>query len=177
MKKYKCGLYIGRFQPLHVGHTSIIDKMLDECEKVIIAIGSAQEGETQKNPFKFSFREEMIEETYSAYLDKLMIVPVRDRVNPSDDSSWGDYLFERVYEWCGEIPDVIYEGEEVVRTHWYDNIEISIVKVPRTILPISGTILRNAMIWNNKHLVLEHLPCAIHKYYDKMREVILKCYS
>ena len=47
MMKHKCGLYIGRFQPLHIGHTSIISKMLDECEQVIVAVGSAQESGTE----------------------------------------------------------------------------------------------------------------------------------
>jgi nicotinamide mononucleotide adenylyltransferase len=31
-KKYKCGLYIGRFQPIHIGHEAIIRQMFDECE-------------------------------------------------------------------------------------------------------------------------------------------------
>ena len=65
MKKYKCGLYVGRFQPLHVGHTSIISKMFDECEVVIVAVGSAQESGTVRNPFDFATRSRWIAETFS----------------------------------------------------------------------------------------------------------------
>lgn len=175
MKKYKCGLYVGRFQPLHVGHTSIISKMFDECEEVVIAIGSAQESGTRRNPFRFSFREEMIQDTYEFYWDRLKIVPVKDRENPSDDSSWGDYLFARVYEWSDLIPDVIYEGEEEVRTHWYDNLDVAVVKVPRTVLPISGTMLRDAIKRNDKKFVFQYIPYAIREHYNRMRKEIRKC--
>ena len=172
MKKYKCGLYIGRFQPLHVGHTSIISKMLDECEQVIVAVGSAQESGTERNPFSYDFRKEMIEQIY---LDHVIVVPIQDRKNPRNDSSWGDYLFENVYDECGLIPDVIYEGKEEERADWYNNLDVSIVKVPRTILPISGTMLRNAIAWNDKDVVLPWIPYAIREYYDEMRKEILKC--
>ena len=33
--KYRLGLYLGRFQPLHIGHTSIIDQMLEECRNMV----------------------------------------------------------------------------------------------------------------------------------------------
>ena len=38
MKKFKLGMYLGRFQPFHNGHKFIVDKMLEECEQVIIVI-------------------------------------------------------------------------------------------------------------------------------------------
>ena len=36
MKKYKLGMYLGRFQPFHNGHKAIVDKMLEECEEVVV---------------------------------------------------------------------------------------------------------------------------------------------
>ena len=172
MKKYKCGLYVGRFQPIHNGHTSIISRMLDECEKVVIAIGSAQESGTERNPFSFDFRKEMIKQIY---MDHVVVVPIRDRKNPRNDSSWGDYLFNSVYEYCGLTPDVIYEGEEEERVDWYNNLNVPVVKVSRTVLPISGTMLRNAIMWNDKDVTLQYIPYAIREYYDEMRKEILKC--
>ena len=77
--KFKCGLYVGRFQPLHIGHTSIIDRMLEECEEVIVAVGSAQESGTERNPLSYPFRQLIITETYYEYLGRLYIVPISDR--------------------------------------------------------------------------------------------------
>ena len=41
MKKYKLGMYLGRFQPFHNGHKYIVEWMLEECERVVIVIGSS----------------------------------------------------------------------------------------------------------------------------------------
>jgi cytidyltransferase-like protein len=34
--KYKTGIYIGKFCPLHFGHLSLINSMLHKCEKVYV---------------------------------------------------------------------------------------------------------------------------------------------
>lgn len=56
------GLFLGRFQPLHYGHVSVIESMLvdDELDEIIIGIGSAQEAYTKLNPFTAGERFEMI---------------------------------------------------------------------------------------------------------------------
>lgn len=171
--KYNYGLYIGRFQPLHIGHTSVIDKMLSECETVVIAVGSAQESGTEKNPLSFDLRKLLIYSVYSEYGDRVIVLPINDRKTYSDDPTWGDYLLDRVYEQCGLIPDVIYEGEESVRVHWYDNYNIPVVKVSRTHLPISGTELRKAIIEGNDIKAVIHLPNPVYLYYyDLIRKEI-----
>lgn len=38
----KFGLFIGRFNPVHLGHINTINKMLSENDHIIIAIGSHQ---------------------------------------------------------------------------------------------------------------------------------------
>ena len=173
--KYKCGLYIGRFQPLHIGHTHIISKMLDECDKVVIAIGSAQESGTKRNPLSYAYRKGLITETFFWQDDNMEFVPLNDRENPSDDASWGDYVFARVKGWCGLTPDVIYEGEESERTHWYDNLGVEVVRVTRSILPISGTALRDAIARNDKDVAFQYMPMATREYYKEIRKAILKC--
>lgn len=172
MTKYKCGLYIGRFQPLHIGHTHIISKMLDECEKVIIAIGSAQESGTKRNPLSYAYRKGLIMDTYFWQLDDMIFVPLKDREHPSDDASWGDYVMARVKEWCKMTPDVIYEGEEEERNTWYDNWRVNIERVPRTDIPVSATRLREAIKNEEYTEAVEMLPAAITYRISDMRRVI-----
>ena len=174
-KQHKCGLYLGRFQPIHIGHTSIINTMLDECETVIIAVGSAQASGTVKNPFNFNMRKRLIEEIYELHLDRIKVVPINDREHYSDDSSWGDYLLKNVYDYCCLRPDVIYEGYEQERSHWYDECDINVVTFSRIEIPISGTVLRSMLKVDCTKLALRYLPVSIHKYYDEMRKEILKC--
>lgn len=56
----KRALFPGRFQPFHKGHLAAINQLLDEYDEVIVAIGSAQEGYTCRNPFTAGERWEMI---------------------------------------------------------------------------------------------------------------------
>jgi nicotinamide-nucleotide adenylyltransferase len=45
------GLYIGRFQPFHNGHLSLIKEILKKVKKIHIVIGSSQHSDTKENPF------------------------------------------------------------------------------------------------------------------------------
>lgn len=56
-------LLIGRFQPFHLGHLEAVRRIAASGEDLILAIGSAQESHTLKNPFTAGERWRMIEET------------------------------------------------------------------------------------------------------------------
>lgn len=60
--KTKRGLFLGRFQPYHNGHHAVIKQILEsrEIDELIIAIGSAQESHTLKDPFTAGERIMMI---------------------------------------------------------------------------------------------------------------------
>lgn len=58
--KNKTAVYIGRFQPFHMGHLQIVKTALQECNNLIILIGSANRHASVKNPFTVSQRRDMI---------------------------------------------------------------------------------------------------------------------
>ncbi|HII15196.1 MAG TPA: nicotinamide-nucleotide adenylyltransferase [Nanoarchaeota archaeon] len=75
----KTGLFIGRFQPFHLGHLSVIRQMEKECDELIIAIGSAQYGFYDKNPMTAGERMEAIGKVLRKEIKKpFCIVPVED---------------------------------------------------------------------------------------------------
>jgi nicotinamide-nucleotide adenylyltransferase len=45
------GLYVGRFQPFHLGHLKAIQRVLKEADEAVIVIGSAQYSHNTNNPF------------------------------------------------------------------------------------------------------------------------------
>ena len=47
----KRGLYVGRFQPFHLGHMRAIKDVLKEVDEIVIVIGSAQYSHNVSNPF------------------------------------------------------------------------------------------------------------------------------
>ncbi len=52
--------YIGRFQPFHLGHYSIITSIAEDVDELVIGIGSAQKSHDPKNPFTAGERVMMI---------------------------------------------------------------------------------------------------------------------
>ena len=39
----KVGCFVGKFLPPHIGHLSVIDKALQECEKVVVVLAENPE--------------------------------------------------------------------------------------------------------------------------------------
>ena len=75
------GLYVGRFQPFHLGHLGAIKAVLKEIDELVIVIGSAQYSHKMNNPFTAGERLVMIRRALAeAKVDysKLWIVPVPD---------------------------------------------------------------------------------------------------
>ena len=75
------GLYVGRFQPFHLGHLCAIKATLKEVDEIVIVIGSAQYSHKPNNPFTAGERLVMIRQALQeAKVDysKLWIVPVPD---------------------------------------------------------------------------------------------------
>jgi nicotinamide-nucleotide adenylyltransferase len=75
------GLYVGRFQPFHMGHLDAIKYALKEVDELVIVIGSAQYSHNANNPFTAGERLVMVRQALSeASVDnsKLWIVPVPD---------------------------------------------------------------------------------------------------
>lgn len=69
-KKYS--LFIGRYQPPHVGHLTLIKKVLDEGKNVCVAF--REEDGTDKNPFSMNFRIESFTELLinAGYAEKIL---------------------------------------------------------------------------------------------------------
>jgi nicotinamide mononucleotide adenylyltransferase len=151
--------------------------MLDECDNVIIAVGSAQESGTERNPFNFYQRADLITNVFYQHIiaGRMSIIPLTDREKPSNDASWGDYVFDIVKSLTTKAPDVIYEGEEDERSTWYDNLDVEIVRVPRNKIRVSATELREALADDSDNLSFRAyamLPAAITYRITDMRKVI-----
>jgi len=97
------GLLVGRFQPFHLGHLAVVREIAVQRPgtPLILAIGSAEESFTWKNPFTAGERFEMIDRALpSVPGGPYHIVPVADIRR---HAQWVHYLesllptFDRVY--------------------------------------------------------------------------------
>lgn len=92
LKNEKLGgnpLFVGRFQPFHMGHFKVIRDILKEHGRITIIIGGpSKEGHTVKDPFSFGEREEMIRRSLEkAGIRDYTIFTFKD---VRDDEKWSE---------------------------------------------------------------------------------------
>ncbi len=74
-------VFIGRFQPIHIGHIHTIRQILEKGEDIIIVIGSSQYSHTPDNPFTGGERVMLIKRALldeKIPLNRVDIVPLPD---------------------------------------------------------------------------------------------------
>ena len=74
-------LFVGRFQPFHYGHLYAIETILNECENLVLVVGSAQMSHQHDNPFTAGERIEMIRAALNEAkipCDRYLIIPISD---------------------------------------------------------------------------------------------------
>jgi len=77
----KRGLFVGRFQPFHLGHLNAIKEILEAVDELVIVIGSAQYSHRSDNPFTAGERLIMVRgalEEAEIDCSSVWIVPVPD---------------------------------------------------------------------------------------------------
>ena len=76
------GIFVGRFQPFHLGHIATIKFALEKVEELVIVIGSAQISHEMRNPFTAGERIQMIKDSLDAELEidikRILMIPVPD---------------------------------------------------------------------------------------------------
>jgi nicotinamide-nucleotide adenylyltransferase len=74
----KRGFYIGRFQPYHNGHQSVLERIATEADEIIIGVGSAQLSHTRDNPFTSGERVLMITRALATLGRPFYVIPIED---------------------------------------------------------------------------------------------------
>ncbi|MFX0100278.1 MAG: nicotinamide-nucleotide adenylyltransferase [Candidatus Hodarchaeota archaeon] len=86
--KRKIPLYIGRFQPFHLGHLKCLELIRESHEEIIIGIGSAQYSRSKRNPLSFNARREILKhilEKEGLNFSRVFIIPIPDM---HDEVNW-----------------------------------------------------------------------------------------
>ena len=154
MLKYNHSFIIARFQPFHIGHKTIIDKMLEESKNVTIILGSAQESKTEKNPLNVLERQQLIENIYGIQ-NNIKILSLND-LGSQDIDIWYNYVMDFLKKKVSQFgfPNAYYCGD-MENGHWYDKGEFKIEILNREkqngLKKISATEIRNMIKSNNQN--------------------------
>ena len=103
----KKGLILGRFQPLHMGHLSIFESVIDNDEELVICVGSSNKKRTKENPYTSLERIQMIEAVLSKYNCNYVIFEIPD-INNNE-------LFVNHLENIVPPFDKVYTGNKLVK--------------------------------------------------------------
>lgn len=72
------GFLIGRFQPFHNGHQSVVDQIAEDVDELVLGIGSAGDSHTSADPFTAGERIMMITKCLEQYDIVSYVVPIED---------------------------------------------------------------------------------------------------
>lgn len=103
-------LFVGRFQPFHLGHLHAVQRILEEAEELIVVVGSAQMSHEPDNPFTAGERIEMIRAALAdakVNRERYMLIPIADA--PSH-RTWVSYVESQTPRF-----DVVYSNQALTR--------------------------------------------------------------
>lgn len=170
MRPYRFGLILGRFQTFHNGHKQIMDTAARLCDTVGVFIGSAQESGTEKNPFTYEQRRDMI---LKVCKKRTEVYPIVD-MGFGNNAKWGEYVIARVRECCGKTPDLFVSGREERRVDWFDSVEdvcMAELYIPKTI-DISASRMREYMISGDFDSWKTFMPKELWGDFKQLRETV-----
>ncbi|WP_236645371.1 bifunctional nicotinamide-nucleotide adenylyltransferase/Nudix hydroxylase [Aidingimonas lacisalsi] len=82
---FDCLVFIGRFQPVHLGHLAVIHDALKRAHQVIVLVGSAWQARSLRNPWRFAERQDMIRGCFDDEdNERLEIEPLLDALYNDD---------------------------------------------------------------------------------------------
>jgi nicotinamide-nucleotide adenylyltransferase len=155
------GIFIGRFQPFHLGHIAAIKFAFKKVDELAIVVGSAQASYESQNPFTAGERISMIKDSLNAddIIDckKTLIIPVPDT---NIHSTWTHSVDMLVPKYDVVFTNNAFTGYLFIQR----NIKVTAPKLLER-SDLSGTEIRRRMVKNLKwtHLVTEQTQSVIRE--------------
>lgn len=176
-EKYDLAVYIGRFQPFHNGHQSVIESSLDIADNTLILVGSSNASSSPKNPWSFEERKEMIDLSLrnSDIIDSTIrtnIVPINDFTY--EENKWIAQVqrtvkceLRRIFgvNKCNDKRVVIVGYQRDDSSYYLNNFPqwetYFCVEHKHYSEPINGTALRDSYFENAGAFFYSHLPSML----------------
>ncbi|HBR80594.1 TPA: nicotinamide-nucleotide adenylyltransferase [Candidatus Uhrbacteria bacterium] len=130
--------FIGRFQPFHNGHLSVLKGMVKVSDKVIVGIGSSEKHGNPENPFTSGERREMIQRA----LQEVNVIPMYDvsfvdLPDMEEDEAWAKMCLEL----CENQVTKVWTGNEWTKK-CFENTDVEIQNI-KEVPGISSTEVRH----------------------------------
>ncbi|MDD3303977.1 MAG: adenylyltransferase/cytidyltransferase family protein [Clostridia bacterium] len=177
MKQYDTGLIIGRFQHFHLGHQALVGRALQLCDKVLILVGPSEEHGTYRDPYLVSTRIEVITTVYNDKSDAIIVKEIPNLMRKEDImNQWGNYVLGKANSYLHQMPSLIVYGDDEYRSKWFQEEDlkgIAQLVIPRSKIPISATLLREALVRDDFGYWSKFVDKKIYGMYHRLREELL----
>lgn len=150
----------------------MIETALSLCDEVGIFVGSSQESGTEKNPFSYELRVQVLRTLFG---DRVRIYPLPD-IGVGNVGAWGDYVLTNVVNAFGRSPDLLVSGREARRVDWFDTEagrNVAELYIPKTI-DISASALRAFLIADDFDSWAKYVSPRLHPMYHTLRAIVME---
>lgn len=168
--KYEYTVYIGRFQPFHLGHFDTVLKALDISDNLIIVLGSHKVSRNIKNPWTCQERKELIESNLTPeQLKRVHFSFVEDRLY--QEQEWVKRVQDSVHNITKHSTSVCVIGTEKDDSTYYIQNFRNWKRMPISVFtknidgnPISSTKIRELLFTGDLSYVESNVPPATYKW-------------
>ncbi|MBZ5487899.1 bifunctional nicotinamide-nucleotide adenylyltransferase/Nudix hydroxylase [Halomonas aquamarina] len=163
---FDCLVFIGRFQPPHLGHLAILREALKQARQVIVLAGSAWQARSLRNPWQFDERQIMIRSMFGqADNQRLEITPLLDALY--NDDVWVRDVQRKVRDLAtpanARLPRIGLIGASRGQSSYYLSLfpQWESVSVPLVEDISSGQIRER--LFCSKNAASDYLSCDAHR--------------
>lgn len=173
--EYDLAIFIGRFQPLHNGHCSVIRAAGECASHTLVIVGSSEGAASAKNPWNLEDRVAMVRATFSDKVETgtLSCVGVPD--SPYRKGMWATRVREAVdrlqteFSAVGKtIRKIVLFGHSKDASTWYlDQFPEWGFKESPNYREINATDIRAALFEGKLTSVSDYLPTGVKRYVEQ----------
>jgi nicotinamide-nucleotide adenylyltransferase len=155
----KRGLFVGRFQPYHLGHHNALKNALKQVDEMVIVVGSAKESFQKENPFTAGERVEMIGLALKEdkIFEKCYIICV-------DDISEYALWTQRIRAYCPSF-DLVFTNNPLVK-ELFETDGTKVQKLISNNAKIDSTKIREKILKGKN--ISKYVPNAVEKFLKKI---------
>ena len=178
------GVILARLQPIHNGHLELIDKAVNENDRVYVFVGSADKFNA-RNPIPISTRLNLVntalnEKYTESTRNRIRVIPLDDLDDESNNShEWGFYLYSKIVTETHEPNFTIYysDGFEIITT-WFpgfilrNNVSLSLLARNSVENGISATTVRKMIMDRDDENLQKVVPTCVFELREHIRTLI-----
>ena len=171
---FKCGVVVGRFAPIHIGHEYIINKALSKCEKVVIVVTASNKVD-KDTPYDVEYRKYLISKVFNNEIKNERIIIATLENEERIDLNYGKKIIELVRSASGEkLEYIIYGSDKKISKCFSKEMlkEIYVEKINRNDINISATDIRKYLKAQNVEKLKANLNPNIHTEIEKLKKYI-----